>query len=645
MSGNYVKMPVFTYLVRYTDNNTLLLQASGGGPNEDNITGFLVRSIATRWAKNSVLAVDAGSHLAAITRLLAKDFPLVSRPPLPRLPNSSDTLDDASVIEDEDVEDGEPEEPPTTTLKEGPFAGMPFPNESARANALHLVRECISTYLITHPHLDHISGMVINTAGLASTTRPKRLTALPSTVNAIKAHIFNDIIWPNLTDEDGGVGFVTFQRLPQGGNNMVGEGRGLGYIEVCDGLCVKGMKVSHGHCMRGHQTQNQHHRDSEVGLSEPHIVTGLGLESPRKDAGPLDRRTPSISQVLSAPGTPGFFSQQQMPTNTQPHTNGDPMLRQAVVDSTAYFIRDDPTGREVLIFGDVEPDLVSLNPRTAQVWAEAAPKIVAGSLRAIFIECSYDDSQADAVLFGHLAPRHLVKEMVVLANIVKARRVEERERREGRKRKRSQAKAAQQAANGEAPTSNGVDTHNKHSMRTRNGTMDSTAPSSVATTDDDTAEVNGLGPLAKRRVTKPPRLANSTLRQHSSLNEEQSSPSFLPVSNGINGSQHISFVDGGRSTVAARSHHGATSSVDHAVETLTPGLHHVNSNNLEPAVPPLDGLKVVIIHMKDTLRDGPLVGDSILAQLKEHEAAMRGVDGIGLGCEWIISKVGESYWV
>jgi len=621
-------------------------KASGGGPNEDNITGFLVRSIATKWAKNSVLAVDAGSHLAAITRLLEKDFPLVSRPPIPRLPNSSDTLDDASVIDEEELDDGEPEEPPTTTLTEGPFAGLPFPNESARANALHLVRECISTYLITHPHLDHISGMVINTAGLASTTRPKRLTALPSTVNAIKAHIFNDIIWPNLTDEDGGVGFVTFQRLPQGGNNMLGEGRGLGYIEVCDGLCVKGMKVSHGHCMRGHQTQIQHHRDSEVGLSEPHVplINGLGLESPRKDAGPLDRRTPSISQVqhLSAPGTPGLFSQPQMPS--QAPQNGDPMLRQAVVDSTAYFIRDDPTGREVLIFGDVEPDIVSLNPRTAQVWAEAAPKIVAGSLRAVFIECSYDDSQADAVLFGHLAPRHVIKEMVVLANMVKARRAEERERREGRKRKRTQAKAAQQAATGEATAVNGVENHNKHYMRTRTDTMDMAAPSSVATTDDDMPEhvVNGSG-LAKRRVTKPPRLTNSSSRQYTLMNNQQ--PSFSPTANGTNGSHHIAFVDGAR--LPGRSNHAPTPSVDHSgpSEPPTPGLHHTYTNTIDAAAPPLDGLKVVIIHMKDTLRDGPLVGDSILAQLKEHEATMLEVDGVGLGCEWIISKVGESYWV
>src|SRR5690348_2005033 len=69
---------------------------SGGGPSEDNDTGFLVRSTATNWSKNSVIAVDAGSHLAAITRILEKDFPLVSNPdpgsrvlPVPRNGNGN----------------------------------------------------------------------------------------------------------------------------------------------------------------------------------------------------------------------------------------------------------------------------------------------------------------------------------------------------------------------------------------------------------------------------------------------------------------------------------------------------------------------------------------------------------------------------
>jgi len=567
------------------------------------------------------------------------------------------------VIEEDELEN-ELEEP-VKILSTGPFAGLPFPNESARANALHVVRECVSTYLITHPHLDHLSGFVVNTAGLASTSRPKRLAALPSTVNAIKAHIFNDIIWPNLTDEDGGVGFVTFQRLPQGGNNMVGEGPGKGYIEVCDGLCVKGMKVSHGHCMRGpHQTIVQSHRDSEVGLSEPGQVrtSFSGMESPRRDVIVVGRdgRARSISQLqYSVPGTPDLFAQQQsasfLPLPTQPSSSpafggADPMLRRAVVDSTAYFIRDDLTGREALIFGDVEPDLLSLNPRTAQVWAEAAPKIAAGSLRAVFIECSYDDSQNDAILFGHLAPRHLINELRSLATMVRARRQEEKERREGRKRKRSAARAQQ------AQTSISAEAHTTRPMtrsRQNMSAVDNTAPSSVATTDDENPEHAGMNGISispgKRRITRPPRLGTHLSRTRSLLSEFSPSPldpSSTPVLPGFpNGAVSHSAMGApaAASSLSSTTHPPSASKAkvpasrgSDAAPLVEEGIHNT---------PPLDGLKVVIIHMKDTLRDGPLVGDSILRQLLEHEEALKQADGVGLGCEFVISKVGESYWV
>jgi len=51
------------------------------------------------------------------------------------------------------------------------------------------------------------------------------------------------------------------------------------------------------------------------------------------------------------------------------------------------------------------------------------------------------------------------------------------------------------------------------------------------------------------------------------------------------------------------------------------------------------------MHIKDTLRDGPLVGEVILRQLREHEGRLRELDGVGLGCEFVISRVGGSYWV
>ena len=54
---------------------------------------------------------------------------------------------------------------------------------------------------------------------------------------------------------------------------------------------------------------------------------------------------------------------------------------------------------------------------------------------------------------------------------------------------------------------------------------------------------------------------------------------------------------------------------------------------------PLRGLKIVVIHVKDTLMDGPPPGEVVLAQLRRYERELR------LGCEFLISVGGESVWV
>ncbi|KZM22859.1 3',5'-cyclic-nucleotide phosphodiesterase [Ascochyta rabiei] len=596
---------------------------AGGGPTEDNVTGFLVRSTATKWSKNSVLAVDAGSHLAAITRILEQHFPLVSEP-LSQSPSKVDSIhddgvqindngtspttehiptddDDDSGIETPVSEDGMP--PEIITLLDGVFAGLPFPNASARANALHVVREHISTYLITHPHLDHLSGFVINTAAFHNTSRPKRLAALPSTVHAIKTHIFNNIIWPNLTDEDGGVGLVSFQRLAEGGNIALGQGRGRGYIEVCDGLGVKGFKVSHGHCMRG---PGHVHRGSNAGLQETpglqHTVAALHQGEIREG------RSHSISMPVphSQPGTPGTgpFGGDHDRRSSHVAANTTIPADHCVIDSSAFFIRTESTlttpTKEILIFGDVEPDSLSLSPRTAHIWSEAAPKIASGILTGIFIECSYTNAQADAVLFGHLAPRHLLAELHNLADMVReARREHEQAReaaRQGRKRKR-----ASQNLLLDGP----VKSRTWHpGIKNFDPSLFSIRPPSQ--TDDDLTDC---------------------------------APSSGPT---------------GTHTPNPHDAHYATPSlpqkpyVSHSSAAAALNLNNVSAGHNRALLStafeaPLKGLKVVVIHVKDPCDDGPLVGDTILRQLQEGEMKMNG-DGMGLGCSFEISKSGDAYW-
>ncbi|EMD94787.1 hypothetical protein COCHEDRAFT_1091486 [Bipolaris maydis C5] len=504
---------------------------SGGGPSEDNVTGFLVRSTATNWAKNSVIAVDAGSHLASITNILTKDFPLSEMPVT------------------------------ITTLEEGAFAGLPFPCQSARANALHIMREHVSTYLITHPHLDHLSGFVINTAAFHNTSRPKRLAALPFTVNAIKTHVFNNIIWPNLTDEDGGVGLVTFQRLAEGGNIALGEGSSRGYIEVCDGLGVKGFKVSHGHCMQG---SGHVHRGSSINL----------LETPgTQQVDGHDGRSMSITGAIhSAPGTPSLNGGTELNRRASGMTvaqTQQSMRDECVIDSTAYFIRAESTlttpKREILIFGDVEPDSLSLTPRNAQIWSEAAPKIAAGILKGIFIEVSYTNARGDAVLFGHLAPRHLLEELSVLAEMVR-----EKKRAHERGKEELRMKKKRKRASGDT----GTHTPNPAAF----------APDPNGGNSSNEANATTAGPHASSHPSAPAALNLSSV------------------------------------------------SVEHSRAMLSAAFDS-----------PLKGLKVVIIHVKDTFADGPLVDDQILSELRQGEVALQ-EHGKGLGCLFEVSRSGESYW-
>ncbi|KAI0167714.1 cAMP phosphodiesterases class-II-domain-containing protein [Pestalotiopsis sp. NC0098] len=351
----------------------VIVLGSGGGPQENNITALLVRSLHSGWARGSIVAVDAGIHLSGIIHILEQTQPQGLGVDIP-LPHK---------------------------LESGPFAGLEIHSKWPSANAAAITRQLIDTYLITHPHMDHISGFVINTAGLPG-TRPKRLAGLPSTISAFKTHIFNNVIWPNLSDENNGAGLVTYTRLVEGGSPALGEGAGKGFLEMTDGLAVKVFGVSHGHCMERHVHRGSA-SSSRIGSADLSTMSPRGAPGSGAASGPS-----SLFRNASLARSSGGASQEQE------HI--------CVYDSSAYFIRDHASGKEVLIFGDVEPDTISLSPRNRVVWREAAPKIASGHLAAIFIECSYNDSQTNDRLFGHQAPRFIIEELETLAEEVETAR-------------------------------------------------------------------------------------------------------------------------------------------------------------------------------------------------------------------------------
>ncbi|KAH6681787.1 cAMP phosphodiesterases class-II-domain-containing protein [Halenospora varia] len=485
----------------------VIILGSGGGPLEDNTTAFLVRSISTGWSKGSVLAVDAGTHLAAIAKIVENYLPTDStQRPL--------------------------------KLTTGPFKGLELPGQKASTNAAHITHSLVDAYLITHPHIDHIAGFVINTASLAG-TRPKRLAGLPGTIKAFKEHIFNGIIWPNLSDENNGAGLITYMRLVDGGSSALGAGEARGYAELCEGLGVKAMTISHGFCMEKHN-----HRGSEAGIegnsSRDHSTTSQFAPPPRSNSTanlvPISPRSNSTSN-----------------TATFDPRRRESVYKTCVVDSSVYFIRDVGTSREVMIFGDIEPDSISIEPRNRAVWREAAPKVLSGKLGALLIECSYEDSRPDDLLFGHLKPSHLIDELQVLA---------------------------------------------------------------------DEMHMYSLQKDSKKRKRFGNGLPDGVRRRSSRISIEQHSP-ISPMTQ--------------RLPIATRN---SIDSLDEKMEGVD-SFENEGSNipaRIKPDYP-LKGLKIVIIHLKDTLNDGPDLGQTILRQLAEHDEEAR------LGCEFVIAKVGDSVYI
>lgn len=530
-----------------------------------------------------MMAVDAGVHLGAITRILEDTQP----------PDLGETDELALPY----------------VLQSGPFSGMTLHSASAKTNAAKIHADLIDTYLITHPHLDHISAFVINTAGLLGPRR-KKLAGLPGTIQALKTHIFNNIIWPNLSDEDHGAGLFTYLRLNEGGSPAMGNVDG--YLEFNEGLAVKVWSVSHGHNIEKHaphRGSGSNTRLNSVDASSGLMGFGTGMLSPRSIAHhntspslaafyhqqphllPHDRAGSVIPGSIAMAGGRGSGAMNQMGGGPSPTEYA------CVYDSSSYFIRDVETEVEVLIFGDVEGDSVSMNPRNLRIWQEAAPKVATGKLKAILIECSYDDSRPVDRLFGHLAPSFLVQEMAVLAEEVKAVRVRmtmDKERKETEPRRDSR----------------------RGSKRKREGIH-----------DDATIAVR--------------RRASRALARHSSDSvNEPVSPKTMKMPRSDSGQRSVSVESPHITTPTAELSltdlQGRTTSI--AGGTSAPTTNPATADTRLIEGPQLEGLKVVIIHVKDKMDDDEKVEDIILDELHEHEAFM----DVPLGCEWIISEVGQS---
>lgn len=331
--------------------------------------------------------------------------------------------------------------------------------------------------------------------------------------------------------------------------------------------------------------------------------------------------------MSAGPGTPGASGVPPIPGHVDANHMFEP------VSSSAFFIRNDVTGEEILIFGDVEPDLLSMSPRNYIVWEDAAAKVVDGYLKAIFIECSYDDSVLNEDLYGHLCPRHLIAELLFLANSVMNRR----------KQRTSESNPAVGDQGSDAVV-NPVESAAVSNMSMRQ------PPTPADLKRKRKRPLNGdlaaTPDLASIPSELPPQLLPSVHVGHRSVSvsrrktsREPAAPSPTPIRGRAvqfqapPGSPSAVLASGTQATL------GASASLSTAVVSVSELQPQAGTLPREKLPEPLKGLTVHIIHVKDNLMDGPSPGVIIASQLRAQS------EEVGLGVDFYVTSCGDSIWI
>lgn len=400
------------------------------------------------------------------------------------------------------------------THMDGPiFPAAALPYTRPIDNTWHIINRLLATICVTHPHMDHISGLVLSssnfslpgecvldcptvlesplneecwtTNGKPGSTEtnnssadpksiiaseengdqadvdngdnflsncdigskqcnegsnqcptpsiPKTVAGLKSTMDALVNYVFNGVVWPNLTNEGvDPVNLFSVKRLascPDAATAIATPGALL-----ATNLTVHAFPVSHGTFCMSSTALASRRRSSVARLSVSATRRNPGRRAasvfvPRNgywsfppSNGATTQQKGSLSCATSSngpvsPSMPSPLTSLPSPSTTAPPSlQTPPSTSQTSYTSTAYFITDLTTSRQLLIWGDVEPDSVSQSPRNRAVWTRAAQLHAAQLLAGILIECSYPRDSGP--LFGHMAADHLVRELANLADLV-----------------------------------------------------------------------------------------------------------------------------------------------------------------------------------------------------------------------------------
>lgn len=193
---------------------------ASGGPVEGSNCAVLIKprrisykDVVDSGLRDQVVCVDAGSGLFLLSEAIYADCTSVgpgSR--LLGLYNNSQPL--LHYIR---------------ALMSQPFASL-LPHLLPFKHANDVLAHVLS-YLVTHPHLDHINALAINSAGFTR-DHPRTVYGSDHTVNALHKHIFNGVVWPRMDD----IGVLLLQERPYWHEFDINDGA----------YCVTMFDLSHG---------------------------------------------------------------------------------------------------------------------------------------------------------------------------------------------------------------------------------------------------------------------------------------------------------------------------------------------------------------------------------------------------------------
>jgi 3',5'-cyclic-nucleotide phosphodiesterase len=119
--------------------------------------------------------------------------------------------------------------------RNGCFDDIRLPDDSHLSVEGTVLHKHIKAYLITHPYLDHVEGLM----AISPNDVPKPIMSLPGSIENIKTHLFNWHVWPNLCNEGAppALGQYTYVKLQPGKRAAISD----------TSMSVEAYPLAHGH--------------------------------------------------------------------------------------------------------------------------------------------------------------------------------------------------------------------------------------------------------------------------------------------------------------------------------------------------------------------------------------------------------------